>query len=59
MSDYENIRADATAISKAADSGNAKAKQIINLHEMCRAFPEPGAYGLMLAAYDDWKAKPE
>lgn len=44
-----------TALKHSADTGNAKAKQVISLYKMYTQCPEVGAATLCEAFLEDWK----
>lgn len=53
---YDGIEADRDAINDAAYSGDEKALLVIKIYRMHFARPsDPGALGLCIAAYEDWR----
>lgn len=53
---YEDIALDRNAIVADSLNGSAEALEVIQLHRMHVACPnDPGALGLCMAAYENWR----
>ena len=51
------LRVDGPKIGEQCNAGDIKATNVVNLYKLYLRRPEPAAFGLLTAAYEEWKVQ--